>query len=262
MSLTFAIEVRQRERPCYEYRAERYRHWNKVYARLAIGLYRMDPGTAVDCRIGQGRRSEDVSEMEAMRFRVAARWIARAVAGLLAVGFFCAADPSRAEDAGMDEFVRQVDIMAQRLAPIPSWKGVGYSPDFIALTSNYRIHIDDCIAYLSQSGHSKVERDVALMLMARLSLEDQIVFTRKLLDLYDRGAISDGELAVTVTPYVNIAPSVLFDNYADPAVRSLYDDILKRPGIEERHRKFIEWSRNGGDVKFKIKKWVHALGLD
>lgn len=196
-----------------------------------------------------------------MTFRVAARWIARAVAGLLAIGFFCAADLSRAEDAGMDEFVRQVTVIAQRLAPIPSWKGVGYSPDFIALTSDYRIHIDDCIAYLSQSGHSNVERDVALLLMARLPLEDQIVFVRKLLDLYDRGAISSDELAVSVTPHVTIVPSVVFDNYDDPAVRSLYDDILKRPGIEDRSRKFIEWSRNGGDLKFKIKRWVHALGL-
>ena len=136
------------------------------------------------------------------------------------------------------------------------------SPDLIALTSNYRIHIDDCIIYLSQSGHSTVERHVALMLMSRLSVADQIVFVRKTLDLYDRGAISDGELAVTVTPYVNIAPSVLFDNYPEPAVQSLYDDILKRPGIAERHRKFIEWSRNGGDLRFKVKKWVHALGLD
>ena len=98
--------------------------------------------------------------------------------------------------------------------------------------------------------------------MSRLNLDDDIVFVRRLLTLYDRGAIRDYELANAVTPNAPVYPTVLFENYADPAVQSLYDDILKRPGIEERRRKFIEWSRNGGDLKFKIKKWVHALGLD
>jgi hypothetical protein len=157
---------------------------------------------------------------------IARRWVCL-VGGTLLVLFGRVVDPSFADDAGWNEFTKQVSLLSAELAPIPSWKGVGYSPRFVALTAQYSIYIDDCIRYLSQRDRTATERGVALMLMARLSLEDEISFARKLLTLYDHGDISDGELMVAITPHVQIVPSVLFDNYYDPDVRSLYDDVLR-----------------------------------
>jgi hypothetical protein len=114
---------------------------------------------------------------------------------------------------------------------------IGYEP-FMKLSSEGAKNIDDCIEFLRTRGHSDLQRDIAVLSMHRLGLEDYVSFLRRVAQLFDLHLVSADELQLAIVPLHSFS-TLLIENYDREEVRSVLREIVDRPEIPPSTKSII-----------------------
>jgi hypothetical protein len=105
-----------------------------------------------------------------------------------------------------------------------------YRP-FNDLASHASDQIDACIDFISNAHPTLQQIHIAILSMHQLKVHDYVRFARKIVDLYDRRLIIYPELVSVIFPDQSWS-TVIAENYNDPEIRTLLENIAARPDVE------------------------------
>ena len=88
---------------------------------------------------------------------------------------------------------------------------------------------DFCIRFLSEKKYSERQRHVAILSMYGLSIDQHVVFVRKLMKLRDQDLISPEELTRAMVP--RLSTKLVLANYQDEGIQSLLNELEARDDI-------------------------------
>jgi hypothetical protein len=106
----------------------------------------------------------------------------------------------------------------------------GYN-SFNDLSSGASGHIDAFVEFISQGHPTHQQIQIAIRSMLQLNVRDYVRFARKIVDLYDAGLLTYGELVSAIFPEQSWS-AVIYENYDDAEIRELLETLAARSDIE------------------------------
>ncbi len=103
-------------------------------------------------------------------------------------------------------------------------------PEFREAARNAREYIDGCLALLAEEAVPRRRREVAVLMMAQLDLDDRLTFLNGMMALFDAGKIRDYELGAALFPPPRLSGGLVLDTgdrrVVDLLTRVRHDDRL------------------------------------
>lgn len=168
------------------------------------------------------------------------RWLP----GLLCALYFTGAAAS--EGGGtpppFPEAVAEIDaVFTQwRQSAILGTKMLPYMAQFLRLSKASNEHVDDCVNYLAEPGHTRQQRQVATLSMKSLTLKNFIKYANGLYNLRIEGKLTTSELVDSII----LPPRVSSDAYKyslDGEVRELLYKISELNDLSSIDRNHIRY---------------------
>jgi hypothetical protein len=128
-----------------------------------------------------------------------------------------------------------------------------YGP-FAELSTQAHLNIDACVQFLAAPSHTEQQKRVAALAMHLLKPDDQTIFDRNLIELFDRGQISYWQFIDALVPYEPFS-RIVIDNFDHPGIHALLTDVLARSDIRSGEKAYIGKILSG-------ELWAHARAED
>lgn len=112
-------------------------------------------------------------------------------------------------------------------------------PEFVALSAFADDYWEDSVVFLSEGSHTRQQRFIAIASMHKLSLDRYIKFSNQILDLHDRGLVSNGEIFSAILPgpaFCHTAEK----NFLNSDVRKLLHRLRDVSGLSEVDQNYID----------------------
>jgi len=143
---------------------------------------------------------------------------------------------------------------------------IGGVDPFRKLSNEASQNIENSLAFLSDPGRSWRQKQIAILSMQELGLQDYLRFLRGVIDLSGRDLTSKYLLQFAWSPPEDYSHLFII-NYQDKGVRDILTEIRARPETDDSSRKLIDDILSGkaleGMIEFKrdccggSTKWTH-----
>ena len=151
--------------------------------------------------------------------------------------------PETYRSVDITEFGRLITLIAKHHDPDDSLVGVeeillDYDKDFRSLYYSKEDLVDKVLTWLAEPGHSRLERQVAVVVVQNVSVAEWVRFTSNMLDMFEKGQVDFWALDGSIWPRAFYSKHWT-DDFWRPSVRHvLYRFML----VKDPHNTF--WTNN------------------
>jgi hypothetical protein len=165
-----------------------------------------------------------------------------------AAGSMAYPDQSRSPDGVYADKVIAIDRLAGDVVAVDGFR---YDEEFVELANEGAQHIDDCIRFLSEQGHTPQQRLIAILSMYKLGVHDYVAFLRKFEELFNRGLVSEFELKRGI---VSRFSDVIVENYTEIDVQNCLKELKALSTIPPSMKSYIESILSGAALQSKRER--------
>ncbi len=113
------------------------------------------------------------------------------------------------------------------------------SPEFQTLSNRGNANLIDCIAYLSESGHTYQQRMISILAMHKSDVPGYLAFIGGMMGLLRAGKLLPHEIDLAIAPTLEFS-SLLIEHYDDPRIQAALPPLTTAPELSSNIKDFLK----------------------